>query len=202
MAIAPHSLFLLVSAPFKRIETSRRAARFGLSVATPPTLTAIKVAAADLDQPIVQRETTRAIRGMKIMRPHRAAAAFIAALLLAPASNVSIARAELSEAGKEAMTKAGKIMFEHRCRSCHADDPSKQSYGPSLVGVVGRKAGAVEGFAYSDALKASDIVWTEAALKAWMADNKALMPGTRMRHVGITDVDEQDFIMAYLRSLK
>lgn len=136
------------------------------------------------------------------MRTHRAAAAIVAALLLAPFADAPSARAELSEAGKEAMVKAGKIMFEHRCRSCHADDPAKQSYGPSLVGIVGRKAGALEGFAYSDALKASGIVWTEAALKAWMADNKALMPGTRMRHVGISDVDEQDFIMAYLRSLK
>ncbi|MFN3869578.1 MAG: c-type cytochrome, partial [Hyphomicrobiaceae bacterium] len=89
------------------------------------------------------------------MRTTRAAAALIAAIVLSPAANVSRAHAELSEAGREAMTKAGKIMFEHRCRTCHADDPAKQSYGPSLVGVVGRKAGSVEGFAYSDALKTS-----------------------------------------------
>lgn len=108
----------------------------------------------------------------------------------------------MSETGKEAMAKAGKIMFEHRCRSCHADDPAKQSYGPSLIGIVGRKAGSLEGFAYSDALKASGLTWTEPALKAWMADNQGLMPGTRMRHVGITDTDEQEFILAYLKTLK
>jgi cytochrome c len=39
-------------------------------------------------------------------------------------------------------------MFEHRCRNCHANDPAKQSYGPSLVGIVGRKAGTIDGFAY------------------------------------------------------
>ncbi|MCB1520831.1 MAG: c-type cytochrome [Hyphomicrobiaceae bacterium] len=112
------------------------------------------------------------------------------------------ARAEMSETGKLAAAKAGQIMFEHRCRSCHADDPAKQAYGPSLVGVVGRKAAALEGFNYSEALKSSGLVWTEAALKAWMADNTSIMPGTRMRHVGITDAAEQDFILAYLKSLK
>lgn len=136
------------------------------------------------------------------MQAHRLAVAAFAALLMAPVVTTSPARAELSEAGKEAMAKAGKIMFEHRCRSCHADDPAKQSYGPSLIGVVGRKAGSVDGFGYSEALKSSGLVWTEAALKAWMADNKSLMPGTRMRHVGITDADEQDFILAYLKTLK
>ncbi|MGD9785878.1 MAG: c-type cytochrome [Hyphomicrobiaceae bacterium] len=128
-------------------------------------------------------------------------AAGVAALTMALAPATAV-RAEMSETGKLATAKAGQIMFEHRCRSCHADDPEKKSYGPSLVGVVGRKAAAVDGFAYSDALKASGIVWTEAALKAWMADNTSIMPGTRMRHVGITDPAEQDFIVAYLKSLK
>lgn len=111
------------------------------------------------------------------------------------------ARAEMTEAGKIAAAKAGQIMFEHRCRSCHADDPEKRSYGPSLVGVVGRKAASLDGYAYSDALKASGLVWTETALRAWMADNTSIMPGTRMRHVGITDPIEQDFVLAYLKSL-
>lgn len=134
------------------------------------------------------------------MNSNRFAAVAVAALLMAPVV-APPALAELSETGKQAIAKAGQIMFEHRCRSCHADDPAAKSYGPSLIGVVGRKAGSVEGFAYSDALKASGLVWTDAALKAWMADNKTLMPGTRMRHVGITDTEEQEFILAYLKTL-
>lgn len=51
---------------------------------------------------------------------------------------------------------------------------------------------------YSVALAASGIVWTPAALRAWMEDNDGFMPGTRMRHVGITDRTVQDFILAYL----
>jgi cytochrome c len=51
-------------------------------------------------------------------------------------------------------------------------------------------------------MKGSSIVWTEDALRAWMANNDGFMPGTRMRHVGVTDQTEQDFILAYLRTLK
>ncbi len=108
----------------------------------------------------------------------------------------------MSPAGEEAMNKAGQIMFEHRCRSCHSDDPSAKSYGPSLVGVVGRKVGSVPGFAYSDAMKSSGIVWTDEALRAWIADNTGVMPGTRMKHMSISEKNEQDFIIAYLKSLK
>lgn len=108
----------------------------------------------------------------------------------------------MSPAGEEAMNKAGQVMFEHRCRSCHSDDPSAKSYGPSLIGVVGRKAGSVAGFAYSDAMKASGIVWTEDALRAWIADNTGIMPGTRMKHMSISEKNEQDFVISYLKSLK
>lgn len=108
----------------------------------------------------------------------------------------------MTPAGEQAMTKGGHVMFEHRCRSCHADDPALKSYGPSLVGIVGRKAASIEGFAYSDAMKASGIVWSEDALRSWMADNKSVLPGTRMRHIGVTDRMEQDLLLSYLKSLK
>ena len=133
---------------------------------------------------------------MIVTRWIRAAVVLVGGLNLA-----TTAIAEVSDTGKQAMIKAGQILFEHRCRSCHADDPSLKSYGPSLVGVVGRKAGSVDGFTYSDALKSSGLVWTAESLRAWMANNTGIMPGTRMRHVGITDTSEQDFILEYLRSI-
>ncbi len=128
--------------------------------------------------------------------------ALTAATLICALSLANPASAEMTEAGKQAMEKAGEIMFEHRCRSCHSDDPDAQSYGPSLIGIVGRKAGSIEGFSYSDALKNSGLVWNENSLRAWMADNTGVMPGTRMRHVGIDDRAEQDFILAYLNTIK
>lgn len=133
------------------------------------------------------------------MRTKRLASAVLAAAccLLTTAAN-----AQMTESGKDATIKAGQHMFEHRCRSCHADDPALKAYGPSLIGIVGRKAGSLEGFAYSDAMKSSGLVWTEGALRGWIADNTGFLPGTRMRHVGITDKQEQDYLLAYIKTLK
>lgn len=136
-----------------------------------------------------------------IMKRTCAGFTLTATALVCALSLTNPAAAEMTEAGKQAMEKAGEIMFEHRCRSCHSDDPDAQSYGPSLLGIVGRKAGTVEGFSYSDTLKNSGLVWNENSLRAWMADNTGVMPGTRMRHVGIDDRAEQDFILAYLKTL-
>lgn len=101
----------------------------------------------------------------------------------------------------EARAAAGEVLFQHRCRACHSPDPAENAFGPSLVNVIGREAGSQPRFAYSDAVKASGIVWSEDNLRAWMHDNEAFIPGTRMRHVKIEDEAEQDFILAYIRSL-
>lgn len=97
--------------------------------------------------------------------------------------------------------EAGQKLFEADCRRCHSPDADKASYGPPLENIIGRAAGSVPDFDYSVALEASGIVWTPAALRAWMEDNTGFMPGTRMRHVGITDRTVQDFILAYLKSI-
>ncbi len=120
---------------------------------------------------------------------------------LITAGTFSAASAEMTKVGEEAMVKAGRIMFQYRCRSCHSDDVTNPSYGPPLKNVVGRKAGSVVGFNYSDALRNSNIVWDEEKLRAWIKDNKAVMPGTRMRHVGITDEAEQNFLLHYLNHI-
>ena len=96
---------------------------------------------------------------------------------------------------------AGARLFQSECRRCHATDATDPSYGPPLENVVGRGAGTYPDYAYSVALSASGIVWTEAALRAWMEDNDGFLPGTKMRHVGIDDRTVQDFILAYLRSI-
>ncbi|MEM8951007.1 MAG: c-type cytochrome [Pseudomonadota bacterium] len=103
---------------------------------------------------------------------------------------------------EQARAAAGEVLFQHRCRACHSPDPAENSFGPSLVNVIGREAGSLPRFAYSDAVKDSGIIWSEDNLRAWMADNEAFVPGTRMRHVKITDEAEQDFILAFVRSLE
>lgn len=97
--------------------------------------------------------------------------------------------------------EAGQKLFDAECHRCHAPNSTDPSYGPSLENVVGRGAGTVADYDYSTALGASGIVWTPAALRAWMEDNTGFMPGTKMRHVGITDPVVQDFILSYLESI-
>ena len=100
----------------------------------------------------------------------------------------------------EAAIAAGREVFNH-CIACHALEPGKQGFGPDLHGVVGRAAAALPTFDYSQALRKSKIIWTEANLRQWMSGNDKMLPGTRMRHVSITDKAEQNYLLAFLKSI-
>lgn len=104
------------------------------------------------------------------------------------------------QADTAAMAAAGAEVF-NRCEACHSQNVSKNAFGPSLSGVVGRQAASLPRFAYSEGLSTSGITWTEANLRMWVEDNTKLVPGTRMRHVAITDLAEQDYLIAYLKTL-
>jgi len=73
---------------------------------------------------------------------------------------------------------AGRSAFEKRCTGCHALDHEKT--GPRLAGVVGRKAGTIAAFQYSDAVKKSAVVWNEAVLDKWLTDPETVIPDTDM----------------------
>ncbi|KHQ53373.1 c-type cytochrome [Mameliella alba] len=120
------------------------------------------------------------------------------ALILAAAL---IAGPACADTFDEIKISAGKALFDSECRRCHSVDADHASYGPPLENVIGRAAGSYPDYDYSIALEASGIVWTPAALRAWMEDNDGFMPGTKMRHVGIEDRTVQEFILSYLGSI-
>ncbi|THH35893.1 c-type cytochrome [Aliishimia ponticola] len=122
-------------------------------------------------------------------------------LTLIPFLAVLAAGPALADNFDEIKLQAGQALFEKECRRCHAVGSQDPSYGPPLENVVGRAAGSVVDYDYSIALEASGIVWTPAALRAWLEDNDGFMPGTKMRHVGIEDRTVQDFILFYLTSI-
>ncbi|MFN4202921.1 MAG: c-type cytochrome [Tabrizicola sp.] len=126
---------------------------------------------------------------------------FRALVVLALALLCSPAQADEAGTFERVKVEAGQTLFEASCRRCHATNATDPSYGPLLEGVVGRRAGTFEGYAYSEALKGAGFVWTDGALRAWMEDNDGFVPGTKMRHVGIADPTVQDFILAYLKSI-
>ncbi len=95
--------------------------------------------------------------------------------------------------------EAGAQMFDVRCGFCHGDG-GVGGQGPSLIGVVGRKAGTVPTFAYSAALKASGITWSAAELDRWLTDPAAAVPGTAMA-ANVPDAKERADVIAYLGTL-
>ena len=97
---------------------------------------------------------------------------------------------------------AGKSVF-NQCKACHQVGPeAKNGVGPVLNGIVGRKAGEVPGYNYSDANKNSGLTWDEATLRAYLTDPKAKVPGTKMIFPGIKREKQLDDLMAYLVGIK
>lgn len=85
-------------------------------------------------------------------------------------------------------------------QNCHQiGETAKNSVGPNLNGVIGRAAGSVAGYAYSDANKKSGITWDEATFKEYIADPKAKVPGTKMSFAGIKDQQKVNDLVAYLK---
>ncbi len=89
-----------------------------------------------------------------------------------------------------------------KCKACHSLKEGENKVGPSLAGVIGRTAGSVEGFKYSEAMKNSGITWTEDALKKYLEKPKDFVPGNKMVFAGIKKEDEREDIIAYLKSVE
>ena len=100
---------------------------------------------------------------------------------------------------RQAMEIAGQKVFADRCAVCHA--LGEHPLGPSLRGVVGRRAASVAGFPYSDGLRKSGLTWTEDNLRNWIADPSHTVADTLMPHVALSDPAEQLYVIAYLNTL-
>lgn len=100
-------------------------------------------------------------------------------------------------------TERGKKVFR-KCSACHAVGPkAKNKIGPILNGIVGRKAGTVAGYKYSNANKiAGDkgLVWTEVVLLDYLVDPRKAMPGTKMVFAGVKDEQDRNDVIAYLKT--
>ncbi|ASK89075.1 c-type cytochrome [Sphingorhabdus sp. SMR4y] len=95
----------------------------------------------------------------------------------------------------------GKAAFAN-CSACHSlEQGAPNGVGPNLVGIVGQAAGEVAGFAYSDALKASGIVWTAAELDSFIADPAGKIPGTTMVAGAIAEPSKRQAVIAYIESV-
>jgi cytochrome c len=97
----------------------------------------------------------------------------------------------------------GADVFDGSCAECHSVSSSiKNKKGPSLYGVVGRAAGQVPGFDYSDGLKASGLSWTPDKISAYVEHPKAVIPSGKMKFDGLSDPKERADLIDFLTTAK
>jgi cytochrome c len=126
------------------------------------------------------------------MKAAAAAVAMACALSVAP----DVARSQEGNADE------GAEVFK-KCRACHDVGPeAKNKVGPILNGIIGRPAGTIEGYNYSDANKqagAKGLVWTEEVMFKYLESPLTFMPGTKMAFAGIKDEQDRKDVIAYLK---
>ena len=116
-----------------------------------------------------------------------------------PAVLAAIALAASTAAASAQDVAAGEQSFK-KCLPCHSvGEAAKNKVGPELNGLDGRKAGASEGFNYTEGNKNSGITWNESVFKEYIKDPRAKIPGTKMVFAGIKNEQEVNDLWAYLK---
>jgi cytochrome c len=118
------------------------------------------------------------------------------------ASTVLAALVALGYAATAQAEDGGEAIFKKNCFICHTTDAGKNKLGPSLAGIVGRKAGSVPGYNYSEANKNSGVTWDDATLDTYLTDPKKFVPGTKMIFAGLKNADDRKALIAYLKQQK
>jgi cytochrome c len=98
----------------------------------------------------------------------------------------------------------GQVTYNNHCRTCHSVKEGDNRLGPTMHGIIGRKAGTVPGYAaYSGAMKGAGITWDEATLEKFIADPEAVVRNNNMKpYKGIPDAKVRKQIVDYLASLR
>ena len=87
-----------------------------------------------------------------------------------------------------------------KCKTCHEIATDKNKVGPTLQGVIGRKAGTVQGFKYSEAMVNSGVTWDVATIAEYVAKPKEFIAGNKMAFSGLKKEDEIEDLVAYIHA--
>lgn len=121
-----------------------------------------------------------------------------AAFAAAPAAPAAVVIKDATGASFTGDATAGERTFA-QCRACHKVEADKNGIGPSLFGVVGRKAGTATGYNYSGAMKNSGLTWTEQTLADYLENPRKKVPGTKMTYAGLSKPQDRANVIAYLK---
>lgn len=121
------------------------------------------------------------------------------AVLVSLAVSLSLAGSLARAAGDPG---AGALIFEEECSECHTYT-GKNKKGPTLRGVIGRKAGSAAGYDdYSDAVKKSDLVWTPEAIDRYLTKPAKFSPSIKMKYEGLPSPKDRADLIEFLKTKK
>ena len=92
----------------------------------------------------------------------------------------------------------GEAAFKE-CAACHKLETGVNNVGPSLHGIIGRKAAEIGDFRYSPAMKRSGVTWSPETLDKFIADPQGMIPANRMPYAGLKDPASRADLIAYLQ---
>jgi nitrite reductase (NO-forming) len=125
-----------------------------------------------------------------------------------PATSPAAPAAQMAQASQPARTAAaapaptgdaarGKAVYR-KCQACHSLAEGKNGVGPSLAGIVGKKAASVPNYNYSQAMRDSKLTWDAATLDAYLNDPQKVVPGNKMPFPGLKTENERSALVAFL----
>jgi len=104
-------------------------------------------------------------------------------------------------AGKGADTESGQQTFNNACRTCHTTKEGDNRLGPNLHNIIGRKAGSLQNYGYSSAMKGADFVWDKKKLDRFIAKPDEVVPGNNMKpYGGLTSAEDRAKVIVFLES--
>jgi cytochrome c len=102
-------------------------------------------------------------------------------------------------AGKGA--ESGQQIFNNACRTCHTTKEGDNRLGPNLHNIIGRKAGSLQNYGYSSAMKGADFVWDKEKLDRFIAKPDEVVPGNSMKpYGGLTSAEDRARVITFLES--
>ena len=106
-------------------------------------------------------------------------------------------------AGAAGDAKRGADVFIEECGDCHSSVAGKNKKGPSLQGIMGRKAGTLSQYdGYSEAIKQTDWAWSPEKVDVYITQPRKVIPGGKMKYDGLDQASARADVIAYLLSLK
>ena len=111
----------------------------------------------------------------------------------------------ISQPAMAADVASGARVFKAQCSLCHATTAvAPPGVGPTLAGVVGRRAGSQSAYAarYSPAMRGLRRIWTPDSLRAYIASPAKVVPGNHMPYAGLHNPAQVADIVAYLATLR